>query len=244
VVQIQEGETLEVKIIVTAEDGSSTKTYTLKVTRLSADDARLSKLEISVGTLNPPFNSTVHNYECNLTSNVETLTINPQAHEAGMKITVADGSPVGTVKLKPGRTVSVLQVESPSGKKKTEYIIVFNKNPLPPTLQLKTPKERFECAVCCCVVSKPSRIDNGPFVYCRDCLEFLTRFNKEDPFTGKKLDEEGWFKMDFKRDDELGNEVGMCPLPSGLVEKQINEIGAKIMLDRMKAAETAEVSNS
>lgn len=242
VVRIEEGQSLQVEIVVTAEDGSTTKSYFLKIARLCADDAKLSQLDISVGTLHPCFNPAIHNYECSLTSNVDTLTMRAKTEEETMKLSVADGSPVGTIKLNPGRTVCVLQVESANGSKKTEYIVIFNKNPLPSTLQLKTPNERFECAVCCCVVSMSSRIDKGPFVYCKNCLEGLTRYNKVDPFTGSKLDEEPeWLKLDFKRDNDLGNEEGICPLPSGKVERPVNQIGAKIMVERLKAAETAEV---
>lgn len=240
--RVEEGQTSEVDVVVTAEDGTSTKTYSLKISRLSADDAKLSELKVSVGTLNPQFNPHVHNYECSLTSNVNSVNVSAKTQEEAMKLSVADGSPLGTVNLTPGRTVYVLQVESASGSKRSEYIIVFNKNPLPPTLQLKTPNERFECAVCCCVVNMSTRIDKGQYVYCRDCLEGLTRFNKVDPFTGMILDEEGWKKLDFKRDHELGNEQGMCPLPSGMVEKPVSQIGTQIMVERTKAAETAEVS--
>lgn len=240
-VQIEEGQLLQIQILVSAEDGTTTKTYSLKISRLCADDARLSQLEISVGMLLPTFDPLVHNYECNLACSVDTLTVTAKTEEAAMKLSVADGSPVGSVKLNPGRTVCVLQVESANGNKKTEYIVVFNKNPLPPTLQLKTPNEQFECAVCCCIVNRSSRIDQGPYVYCKSCLEELTRTNKVDPFTGNKLDEEGWLRLDFKRDGDLGNEEGVCPLPSGKVERTINQIGAKLMVERLKMADTEEV---
>lgn len=241
VVQIEEGQLLEIKIVVSAEDGTTTKTYSLRVSRLCADDARLSQLEISAGTIHPSFDPFVHKYECNLACSVDTLTMTAKTLEAAMKLSVADGSPVGAVKLNPGRTVCVLQVESANGNKKTEYIVVFNKTPLPPTLQLKTPNERYECAVCCCVVNMSSRIDKGPFVYCKNCLEQLTRTNKVDPFTGNRLDEEDWLRLDFKRDGDLGNEEGVCPLPSGKVERTINQIGAKLMVERLKTADTEEV---
>lgn len=241
VVQIEEGQLLEVKIEVSAEDGTTNKTYSLKISRLCANDARLSQLEVSVGTLIPSFSPLLHNYECNLACSVDSLTMTAKPEEEAMKLSVVDGSPVGNVKLHPGRTVCVLQVESANGTMKTEYIVVFNKNPLPPTLQLKSPKERFECAVCCCIVSMSTRIDQGPFVYCKNCLEELTRTNKVDPFTGNTLDEEGWRKLDFKRDAELGDEEGVCPLPSGNVEKNINQIGAKLMVERLKTADITEV---
>ena len=239
---MEEDQTAQVDVVVTAEDGTSTKTYSLKITRLCADDAKLSELKISVGILSPQFSPHVHSYECSLTSNVSSAIMSAKTQEEAMKLSIADGSPLGTVLLNPGRTVCVLLVESASGSKKTEYIIVFNKNPLPPTLQLKTPNERFECAVCCCVVNMSTRIDKGQYVYCKDCLEGVTRFNKVDPFSGMNLDEEGWKRLDFKRDHDLGSEEGICPLPSGTVEKPVNQIGTKIMVDRLEAAQTAEVN--
>lgn len=243
-VELEEGELVEVKVVVSAEDGTTTKTYSLKVARLCADDAKLSQLEVTAGTLTPSFSPLVHNYDCSLTCQVDTLTMHAKTEEEAMKISLMDGSPVGMIKLNPGRTVCVLQVESASGKKKTEYIIVFNKTPLPPTLQLKNPNDRFECAVCCCVVSMSSRIDEGPFVYCKNCLEELTRTNKTDPFTGKKLEGGGWMKLDFKRDGDLGNEEAVCslPLPIGKVEKPMNQIGSKLMVERLKATGIEDVS--
>lgn len=238
---IEEGETIVLHILVSAEDGTTTKTYTITFNRLSSDDAALSQLELSVGKLVPNFDSKEHNYECCLPSSTESLSLRAKTQDEAMKLTMMDSSSMGTVNLKPGRTLAVLAVESANAKKKTEYIVNFYKNPLPPTVQLKKRNERFECAVCCGVVSMSTRIDKGPYVYCRDCLKELTRTNKMDPFTGKRLGEKKWLKMDFKRDDELGDEEGVCPLSSGKVEATLSQMGGKLMSERIKGDEEEEV---
>lgn len=241
VLPIEEGQTILVCILVSAEDGTTTKTYTIRFNRLSSDDASLSLLELSVGKLVPKFDSDEHNYVCFLPSSIETVSMRAKTQDEAMKLTMMDSSSMGTVDLKPGRTLAVIAVKSANEEKKTEYIVNFYKNPLPPTVQLKKSNERFECAVCCGVVSMSTRIDKGPYVYCRDCLKELTRTYKMDPFTGKKLGEKKWLKMDFKRDDELGLEEGVCPLPFGKVEATLSHMGAKIMSERTKGENDEEV---
>lgn len=239
-VTVEEGQILDVQIEVSAEDGTTTKTYSLKIMRLCADDARLSRLGVSTGTLQPEFSPAMHSYECNLPCGVEQLTLRAKTEDEAMKLSMMDGSEVGMVKLSPGRTICVLVVESTSGNKKMEYIVVFNKTLLPPMLQLKKLDQRFECAVCCCVIHQSTRIDGGAYAYCSSCLEELTRTNKVNPFTGAKLEEEGWKKLDFKRDDDLAGEEAVCSLSSEKVEGSMASMGAKLMAEREKLAETSE----
>lgn len=240
-VRLTEGQSLDVEIVVTAEDGNTTKTYTIKMRRLSADDATLSQLEVSVGALSPPFSPFIYMYECNLHCSIDSLSVKVKTEEDSMKVSMKDGSPVGTIQLNPGRTLSVVVVHSANGKNNAEYSIVFSKSALPPTLQLKKGKEEFECAVCCGVVSRSAHIDKGPYTYCQDCLEELTRTNKMDPFTGKNLSEEDWMKKDLECDSRLGLEEAVCPLPNGQVEGPVKLMGSKLKT----AAKTIEdmVSN-
>ena len=240
-VKLTEGQTHHVEIIVTAEDGKSTKTYTVSIRRLSADDASLSQLDLSAGTLKPTFTPLTTNYECCLPSSIDNLSIRAKTEDQAMKLSMKDGSPVGTVHLTPGRTLIELAVQSVSGKSSTIYTITVIKNRLPATLQLKNSSESFECAVCCGVVACPSRIKNGPYTYCKSCLEELTRTNKIDPFTNKTLEEEQWMTEDFKCDSELGKEMATCPSPSGDVEGSMQQIGAKLLAGRLKTAQTEEV---
>lgn len=236
-VPIAEGQTRDVDIIVSAEDGTSTKTYSIKMHRLSTDDATLSQLELSAGQLIPPFSPSVYTYESYLPCSTDNLTMRAKAEESAMRVTMDDGSPVGTVQLNPGRTQFVITVESANGMNCAEYTILFNRSALPPTLYLKTMTEEYECAVCCGVVNRSTQIENGMYVYCQECLEELTRTNKMDPFTGQNLGEGKWMKMDFDRDTRLGKEMGVCPLPSGRLETPLNQMGSTLMMERQARAE-------
>lgn len=236
-VRLAEGEVQDVKITVSAEDGTTTKTYTVGVNRLSPDDATLSQLEVSTGSLDPAFSPSVLSYKCALPCSVDTLTLTAKTEEAATKVSMADNTPVGTLQLNPGCTIAVIVVVSASGKESAEYSITFEKSALPPTLRLKSKAEQFECAVCCCVVNKATRIRNGPYVYCQDCLEELTRTNKLDPFTDRQLEEEDWMERDFECDMKLGAELGVCPLPTGPVEAPVNQMGSKFMEAGKKIAD-------
>lgn len=241
-VKLTEGQTHTIEIVVTAEDGTSTKIYTLLIRRLSADDASLSQLDMSVGVLQPAFSPLVVQYQCYLPSSINSLSIHAKKEDEAMILSMSDGSPVSTVALNAGRTVIQLSVSSVNGKSSTVYTIAVVKNRLPVTLQLKTTSEKYECAVCCGVVSCPSRIKDGPYVYCQSCLKELTRTNKVDPFTGCTLGEEQWLLEDNSLDKALAQEIGVCPLPSALVEDNVGSIGARLSTERLKVVQSEEVS--
>ena len=62
-VELKEGVVNEIKIEVTAEDGT-TRIYVIQAKRLSAKDAVLSGLKVSAGSLHPEFNGDVFSYTC------------------------------------------------------------------------------------------------------------------------------------------------------------------------------------
>ncbi|MBF0431538.1 MAG: cadherin-like beta sandwich domain-containing protein [Fibrobacteria bacterium] len=73
-----------VSILVTAQDGITQKTYTVTIYRTPSDEASLSDLLVSKGTLSPVFSSGVYNYTVSLpwTDSVVSVTPNtthPQA---------------------------------------------------------------------------------------------------------------------------------------------------------------------
>ena len=226
----------------TAEDGTSAKTYTILMRRLSADDATLAQLDVSAGALEPPFSPLVTKYECSLPCSVDSLSLRVKTEDPKMSVAMKSGSPVGAVQLNPGRTLVEICVTSVSGKTISTYTITVVKNRLPPTLQLKNSNSSFECAVCSNVVHLPSRIRGNSNHYCFVCLEELTRTNKTDPFTGKKLEEEGWLESDLGCDTELATQTAVVSTASGTVESTMLQIGAMLLAERLKAAKTEEVS--
>ena len=226
----------------TAEDGKTTKTYTVSVRRLGADDATLSQLELSAGVLRPQFSPLVTTYDCYLPCSVDSLSMKAKPEDASMKLSMKDGSAISTVQLNPGRTLVELAVQSASGKGTTVYSITVTKSRLPTTVQLKNKNEALECAVCCGVVHCPSRIKSGPYIYCQLCLEELTRTNKMDPFTGKQLDEEKWFVQDYEAEAQLGKEEAVCFQISGEVTAPLSQLGPRLLSERLKNEKVEEVS--
>ena len=243
-VKLIEGKTIEVQIIVTAEDGKSTKTYTISVRRLGADDATLSQLDLSAGVLRPQFSPLVTSYNCYLPCSVDSLSIRAKPEDVSMKLTMKDGSAISTVQLNVGHTLVELAVQSASGKGTTVYSISVMKSRLPTTVQLKNKSDAFECAVCCGVVHCPSHIKNGPYIYCQLCLEELTRTNKMDPFTGQLLGEEKWFLQDYECEVQLAKEETTCPQMSGEITAPLGQLGPKLLAERLKNDKIEEVSLS
>lgn len=63
------------KIIVTAQDGITTKTYTVIVNRAKSTDATLSILTVSEGILNPAFTAETFQYAISIDSDITTINI-------------------------------------------------------------------------------------------------------------------------------------------------------------------------
>ena len=86
-----------IAVEVTAQDGSTKKTYTVTVTRAASTDATLSGLTISAGTLAPTFTSNTLIYSASVPNSVSGVTVTPTANHSGATIRVAipgSGSPV------------------------------------------------------------------------------------------------------------------------------------------------------
>ena len=234
---------MEVEVVVTAEDGKTNKTYAILTRRLSANDATLAQLDVLSSSLHPPFSPLVTQYECNLPCSVSNLSLRVKTEDDKMSVSMKDGSPVGTVQLNPGRTIVELSVRSVNDENTTTYSITVIKNRLLPTLQLKEGDGyAFECSACCNVAHQPSRVRGGSQLYCRVCLEELTRTNKVDPFTGRKLDqEEGWLQPDLDCETELAKQTASCVTASGSLDGTVQQMGSKLLAERIKAEKIEEV---
>ena len=87
------GEPNTVTVIVTAQD-STTKTYTITVTRAAplSDNADLTGLTISSGTLSPQFSSSDITYTASVDNSVTQVTVTPTASDSSAAITVNDNT--------------------------------------------------------------------------------------------------------------------------------------------------------
>ena len=81
-----------VSVVVTAEDRTTTQTYTVTVTRAGlSNDATLSALTLSAGTLTPAFATGTTTYTADVAATVSSITITPTATDDAATITV-DGT--------------------------------------------------------------------------------------------------------------------------------------------------------
>ena len=77
-----------VTITVTATDGSTTKDYTVAVTRTAAaaNDATLSRLTLSAGTLDPVFSPARESYTAEVYYEVDEITVTPTVNASGATV--------------------------------------------------------------------------------------------------------------------------------------------------------------
>ena len=228
------------ELLVTAEDGRTTKSYIISIRRLSADDACLSQLELSAGTIKPSFSPSVYEYFCFLPSSLDALTLRASTEDAAMKVAMKDGSAVGKVGLSAGHSLLEVQVTSVSGKKTTLYSLTAIRMRSPYELLLKEFNPRFSCGICGGTVHCPCRVSGSMFVlYCWRCLEEVTRISKTDPLTEKLLGEK-WLVMDYEADRQLSSLVGVCHTPYGQLEGEVTQLPVMVSQQRASYKEPAE----
>lgn len=77
-----------IDVRVTAQDGTTTKTYTVTVTRAVSSNADLSALSLSGGTLSPAFLGATTNYTASVPNAVATLSVTPTASQSDAAVQV------------------------------------------------------------------------------------------------------------------------------------------------------------
>lgn len=212
-------------MVVTAEDGHSTKTYTLAIHRLSANDACLCQLEVSSGSLSPSFSPSILAYYCDLPSNLTSLTLKTKTEDSNMKISQIDGNPLTAITLSPGLTVIQVLVTSANGKVTTTYTInaIRLQCPYPITLSSKEAACKYTCTACAGILHCPCNVKDTSAPYCQKCLLELSRINKADPLTGAMLGE-GWLVINQTLDAELSKQTATCVTPNGKIEGTMGDI--------------------
>ncbi len=120
-------------IVVTAQDGTI-KTYSVVVTRQPAlsNNANLSNLNLSSGTLIPGFSSSTSNYTADVVNSVSTITVNPTAQDinAAIKvngISVTSGTASVPFALTTGANSLSVLVTAPNGITTKTYNIIVNR---------------------------------------------------------------------------------------------------------------------
>ncbi|MGV7116504.1 cadherin-like beta sandwich domain-containing protein [Paenibacillus kyungheensis] len=115
--------------VVTAQDGTTTKTYTITVTRAGSSNADLSALSLSAGTLSPAFASGTTNYTASVGNATTSLTVTPTVADstASVKVngvTVTSGNASGAIPLNVGSNTITTVVTAQNNTTKTYTITV------------------------------------------------------------------------------------------------------------------------
>ncbi len=121
-----------VTIEVTAQDGTTTNTYTVTITRQSSNDATLSSLAVSQGTLTPAFSPGVADYTDNVTNSVTSVTVTPTANESHATISVngqavSSGQASQSINLSVGDNPITIEVTAQDGTTINTYTVTVTR---------------------------------------------------------------------------------------------------------------------
>ncbi|MDZ4289316.1 MAG: cadherin-like beta sandwich domain-containing protein, partial [Prosthecobacter sp.] len=131
-----------IMILVTAQDGMTTKTYTLVVTRApgTGTNAALASLVLSAGTLSPAFAGATINYTASVPSVTNAITIKPTVAQAGATVrvngtSVASGSVSSAIGLAPGSNVITTVVTASDAATTKTYSLTITRETAATTAQ-------------------------------------------------------------------------------------------------------------
>jgi len=121
--------------VVTAQDGTTTKTYTLTVTRAVSANASLSALKLSNGTLTPAFATATTGYTATVANTISTITVTPTTADPNATIrvnstAVISGTASGPITLAEGaNTVISVVITAQNGTTKETYTVTVARAP-------------------------------------------------------------------------------------------------------------------
>ncbi len=123
-----------INVVVTAQDGSTTKTYTITVTRAPSSNADLSSLTVSQGTLTPAFATGTTSYTDSVDNTVTSMTVTPTLADTTASITVntvavASGSASEAINLNVGSNTITVVVRAQDGTTTKTYTITVTRAP-------------------------------------------------------------------------------------------------------------------
>jgi YVTN family beta-propeller protein len=119
-------------ILVKAEDGITTKTYTVNIIRSLPSNADLSNLAISSGTLSPVFASGTTGYSASVGNTVSSITITPTISDANATVKVngsivVNGSASASIPLAVGSNAITVAVTAQDGTTIKTYTITVTR---------------------------------------------------------------------------------------------------------------------
>ncbi|WP_160397324.1 cadherin-like beta sandwich domain-containing protein [Paenibacillus sp. MMS18-CY102] len=123
-----------ISVEVSAQDGT-TQMYTVTVTRAGSNNAELSGLALSSGTLSPSFTPNTTNYTASVINSVSSVTVTPTVDDSNATVKVGgmsaiSGSASNAIALNEGDNTIVVEVTSQDGTKKT-YTVTATRESAP-----------------------------------------------------------------------------------------------------------------
>src|SRR6185503_17512996 len=119
-----------INVVITASDGTTTKTYTVTVTRAGNNNDNLSSLKMSKGTFSPTFASTTTSYTDAVGNTITSVTVTPTTTDVNATVkvngtAVASGTASGAINLNVGNnTISVVVTAQDGTTTKTYTVTV------------------------------------------------------------------------------------------------------------------------
>ncbi|MBI5034250.1 MAG: cadherin-like beta sandwich domain-containing protein [Chloroflexi bacterium] len=117
---------------VTAQDGVTTKSYIVTVTRSLSNNADLNNLVLSSGTLTPAFNSNTTSYTASVANSVTSITVTPTLSDTNASVTVngspvTSGTPSGAILLGVGANLITTAVTAQDGVTIKTYTVTVTR---------------------------------------------------------------------------------------------------------------------
>jgi hypothetical protein len=106
-----------VTITVTAENGTTTKSYTVTVVRAASADATLKALTVSVGKLTPEFDATTTSYTVNVSTSATNIVVSGTATHNNAKVNNVDTT------LQVGNNIITIVVTAENGTATKTYTV-------------------------------------------------------------------------------------------------------------------------
>ena len=121
-----------ITVLVTAQDGTTTGSYTITVTRAASAVSTLSDLTLSSGTMSPTFATGTTGYTASVANNVTSLTATPTVSDstATVKVngtTVTSGSDSGSISLNVGSNTITVLVTAQDGTTTSSYTVTVTR---------------------------------------------------------------------------------------------------------------------
>jgi len=120
--------------VLTAQDGTTTKTVIITVNRALSNDANLSALKISTGTLSPVFSPTGITYTASVAHTVTSITVTPTTDDAAATVkvngtAVTSGTSSAAIPLVVGANAIKVVITAPNGTTTQTYTITVTRGP-------------------------------------------------------------------------------------------------------------------